>query len=366
MKSDPERNFIMPLNQYLTLGRSGLRVSPFCLGTMTFGNDLGWGSDVAESVAVLSRYLEEGSNFIDTANSYTRGHSEKILATISWRSANEAAWFSRPNSSSTSSPVIQTAVALVAKGSSRNVRNLYDVCRPTTSISTTYTTGTGLPQTMRALDDLVTSGKVRYLGFSDAPAWKVSQAQTIAHFRGWTPLIGLQVEYSLMERTVEGELVPMAEELGLGVLPWSPLKIGRAFRKIRANGQKMQGYRGAFVGDLTEKQLDIINVAQKIAAELDADVPTVALAWVQKRPGVASTVLGARTVDHLDANLEALELQLTPEHILALNTVSKPTLNFPADFNANLSPNFAHAGTTVNGVPSKLVGNVPKNDDERW
>ena len=220
---------------------------------------------------------------------------------------------------------------------------------------------------MRALDDLVTSGKVRYLGFSDAPAWKVAQAQTIAHFRGWAPLIGLQVEYSLMERTVEGELVPMAEELGLGVLPWSPLKMGALSGKYtRANGQKMQGFRGTFVGDLTEKQLDIIDVAQKIAEELGTDVPTVALAWVQNRPGVASTVLGARTIDHLDANLKALDLQLTPEHIASLNAVSKPTLNFPADFNANLSPNFAHAGTTVNGVPSKLVGNVPTSDAERW
>ena len=122
---------------------------------------------------------------------------------------------------------------------------------------------------MRALDDLVTSGKVRYLGFSDAPAWKVAQAQTIAHFRGWAPLIALQIEYSLMERTVEGELVPMAEELGLGVLPWSPLKMGALSGKYtRANEQKMQGYRGTFVGDLTEKQLDIIDVAQKVAAEL--------------------------------------------------------------------------------------------------
>lgn len=134
----------------------------------------------------------------------------------------------------------------------------------------------------------------------------------------------------------------------------------------RANGEKMQGYRGMFVGELSEKQLDIIDVAQKIAAELGSDVPTVALAWVQNRPGVASTVLGARTVDHLAANLKALELHLAPEHIAALNAVSKPTLNFPADFNANLSTNFAHAGTTVNGTPSSLVGNVPKNDGERW
>ena len=220
---------------------------------------------------------------------------------------------------------------------------------------------------MRALDDLVTAGKVRYIGFSDAPAWKVSQAQMIAQFRGWAPLIALQVEYSLMERTVEGELVPMAEELGLGVLPWSPLKMGALSGKYtRNNGQKMQGFRGTFVGDLSEKQLDIIDVVQEVAAAVGSDVPTVALAWVQSRPGVASTVLGARTVEHLEANLKALDLRLTSDQVRKLDAMSKPTLNFPADFNANLSPNAAHAGAIVNGVPSKLMGNVPKSDSERW
>ena len=170
-----------------------------------------------------------------------------------------------------------------------------------------------------------------------------------------------------MERTVEGELVPMAEELGLGILPWSPLKMGALSGKYtRNNGEKMQGYRGTFVGNLTEKQLDIIDVAQEIAAEVGSDVPTVALSWVQNQPGVASTVLGARTVEHLEANLKALDLRLSLEQTSRLDAISKPSLNFPADFNANLSTNFAHAGTTVNGVTSKLVGNVPKSEAERW
>ncbi|NYF80616.1 aryl-alcohol dehydrogenase-like predicted oxidoreductase [Granulicella arctica] len=226
---------------------------------------------------------------------------------------------------------------------------------------------TPVEETMSALDDLVKAGNVRYVGFSDAPAWKVAQAQTIAHFRGWAPLIALQIEYSLMQRTVEGELVPMAEELGLGVLPWSPLKMGALSGKYtRANGVKMPGYRGTFVGELTEQQYDIIDAAQKVANEHNTDVPTVALAWVQNRAGVTSTVIGARTMEHLDANLKALEITLTPEQIATLDVASKPVLNFPAEFNANLSPNFAHAGTTVNGVSSKLVGNVPTDDASRW
>ena len=128
----------------------------------------------------------------------------------------------------------------------------------------------------------------------------------------------------------------------------------------------MQGSRSAYVGDLTEKQYEIIDIVQKVASELGTDASTVALAWVQNRPGVSSTVIGARTMDHLEANLKALEIRLTPEQMAAMDTVSKPVLNFPAEFNANLSPNFEHAGATVNGVPSKLGGNVPTNEADRY
>ena len=226
---------------------------------------------------------------------------------------------------------------------------------------------TPVEETMSALDDLVKSGKVRYLGFSDAPAWKVAEAQLIARFRGWAPLIALQIEYSLMQRTVEGELVPMAGELGLGVLPWSPLKMGALSGKYtRTNGEKMQGRRGTFVGDLNEQQYDIIDAAQRVATQLGTDLPTVALAWVQSRPGVTSTILGARTLQHLEANLKALDLKLSAEQIAALDAASKPTLNFPAEFNATYSPNFAHAGATVNGVATTLGGNVPNEGETRW
>ena len=220
---------------------------------------------------------------------------------------------------------------------------------------------------MSALEDLVRVGKVRYLGFSDAPAWKVAQAQTIAQFRGWSPLIGLQIEYSLMERTVEGELIPMARELGLGVTPWSPLKMGALSGKYtRENRKKMEGFRAGFVGEFGEKQYSIIDELGKVAAQHDASVAAVALAWVQSRPGVSSTIIGARTMEHLEANLKALDLHLTPEQIGSLDAVSKPVLNFPAEFNATRSPSFAHAGTTVNGMKTVLMPNVPKNDEARY
>ncbi len=361
----------MPLHEYVTLGRSGLRVSPFCLGAMTFGEDLGWGSSVAESEAILTRYFEDGGNFIDTANGYTRGHSEKIIGDYFAqrkgrrdRAVIATKFFVNlyagdPNGGGGS----RKAIIAQCEESLRRLQTDY--------IDLYYLHNwdrfTPVEETMSALEDLVGAGKVRYIGFSDAPAWKVAQAQLIAGFRGWAPVIALQIEYSLMERTVEGELLPMAEELGMGVLPWSPLKMGALSGKYtRANGQKMQGHRGAFVGELGEKQFTIIDAAEKVAAEVNSDVPSVALAWVQNRPGVASTIIGARTMEHLQANLKALDLKLSPEQMAELDAASRPVLNFPADFNRDRSPSFSHAGATVNGVPSKLVGNVPADDSQRW
>ncbi len=362
----------MPLNSYVTLGRSGLRVSPFCLGAMTFGEDLGggFGASVTDSEAILSHYLEQGGNFIDTANAYTSGHSEKIIGD-----------FFRQGTGKRDRVVIATKffMNLFAgdpNGGGAGRKAIVAQCEEslrrlqTDYIDLYYLHNwdrfTPIEETMSALDDLVKSGKVRYLGFSDAPAWKVAQAQVIAHFRGWNPLIALQIEYSLMQRTVEGELVPMAQEVGLGVLPWGPLKSGALTGKYtRANGAKMQGLRGSRAGEFTEKQYDIIDGVGKIAAECNTDSSTVALAWLKAQPGVSSTIIGARTLDQLDANLKALDLILTPEQIASLDNASKPVLNFPADFLIH-SPSIAHAGATVNGVPSQTTFLVPKDDSSRW
>ena len=158
----------------------------------------------------------------------------------------------------------------------------------------------------------------------------------------------------------------MAEELGLGVLPWGPLKGGALSGKYtRANGAKMPGLRGTRVGAFTEKQYDIIDAVGKVAAECNISSSTVALAWLKTQPGVRSTILGARTLEQPDANLKALDLTLTPEQIASLNDASKPVLNFPADFLAH-SPSYSHAGATVNGVPSQLTFLVPKDDSSRW
>ena len=364
----------MSLSSYITLGKSGLRVSPFCLGGMTFGNDMGfegWGSSVADSEAIISRYLTDGGNFIDTSNAYTLGHSEKIIGD-----------FFKHHTGKRDRVVIATKFfsnlfAGDPNGGGGSRKSIIAQCEEslrrlqTDYIDLYYLHNwdrfTPVEETMSALDTLVQSGKVRYIGFSDTPAWKVAQAQVIAHFRGWAPLIALQTEYSLLQRTGEGELIPMAQELGLGVLPWSPLKMGALSGKYtRKNGEKMQGRRGALVGPLSDKEYDIIDALEKIAAEHRTNVPTIALAWVQNKPGVSSTIIGARTLEHLESNLKSLDVILTPEQVKTLDSISKPILNFPADFNRDISPNLAHAGATVNGLPSKNVLNLPTDDANRY
>jgi len=200
----------------------------------------------------------------------------------------------------------------------------------------------------------VQAGKVRYLGISDTPAWKTTQAQLIAQFRGWTPFIGLQVEYSLLERTVEGELIPMGIELGMGVTPWSPLRggilSGKYTRENAGKGEVTK--RGWNVGYLTDKAYDVIDALAAIAKSLDTTSARVALSWVQNRPGVSSTILGARTLAHLDDNLAALEVKLTPEQTAKLDQLTAPTLNFPAPF-LTLAGTIQNGGTTINGERSE-------------
>jgi aryl-alcohol dehydrogenase-like predicted oxidoreductase len=220
---------------------------------------------------------------------------------------------------------------------------------------------------MRALETLVQQGKVRYLGFSDTPAWKVAQAQTMAMLRGLSPLVALQIEYSLLQRTVEGELVPMAQELGLGITPWGPLRGGALSGKYkRADKGKHEAGRGARVTNyLDDRTFDLLDLMERIASELGTTVPRIALAWVQGRPAVASTIIGARTMSQLDDNLGALDVKLTPAHVQALDKATPPALPFPTDM-LGAVPTFSFGGTTINGQASQPWSQAPKNDAERF
>lgn len=361
----------MSLDHYVTLGRSGLRVSPFCLGAMTFGDDWGWGSSVGDSGAILTRFIEAGGNFIDTANAYTKGHSEKILGD-----------YVRVRGMRRDQLVIATKFfanlyAGDPNGGGASRKSVIAACEQSLRRLQTdhidlywmhlWDRFTPIEETMRALDDLVRDGKVRYIGFSDTPAWKVSQAQVTANFRGWAPLVALQIEYSLIERTVEGELIPMAQELGLGVTPWSPLRGGVLTGKYtRENKDDVEPGRGERVKMfLTEKTFGIIDELVRIAGAHDTSPAAVALAWVQSRPGVDSTIIGARTMAQLESNLAGLALTLDEAEIAALDAASTPTLGFPMGF-LQMAPTIMHSGATVDGVPSEPWPMAPKTDEERY
>lgn len=361
----------MPLNHYVTLGRSGLRVSPFCLGAMTFGEDWGWGSTVAESEAIIARYLELGGNFIDTANGYTKGHSEVIIGDALTRDRSRRDRVVIATKFSTNLYVGDPN----AGGASR--KNIIASCEQSLRrLQTDYIDlywmhwwdrNTPIDETMRALDDLVRSGKVRYIGVSDTPAWKVAQAQVLAEWKAWTPFIALQVEYSLIERTIEGDLLPMAREFGLGVTPWSPLRGGALSGKYtRANRDSQKADRGDRVtAYLTDRTYTIIDELVRIGTELGVTPAAVAIAWVQQQPGVTSTIVGARTMKQLEDNLAALDVPLTAAHKAALSAVSEPTLNFPAAF-LKFAHTLAGGGATVNGEAAAPWPLAPKNDAERY
>src|ERR1700704_5759270 len=286
----------MPLDHYVTLGRSGLRVSPLCLGAMTFGEDLGWGSSVEESQQLIDRFIDLGGNFIDTANFYTKSHSEKIIGDHVGRHPARrdrlviATKFSGnlypgdPNGGGSGRKSIVSACENSLRRLQTDYIDLYWLHN--------WDIHTPIEETMAALDDLVGSGKVRYLGVSDTPAWKIAEANVTSHFRGWPAFIGLQLEYSLLERTVEQELVPMALGLGPGITPWSPLKNGALSGKYtRRNDGQYHADRGAILDTfLTEKTYAIVDELHLIAKAHESTAARVALAWVQAQPGVTSTI----------------------------------------------------------------------------
>src|ERR1700751_1096176 len=299
----------MPLDQYVTLGRSGLRGRPLCLGAMTFGEDLGWGTSVEESQQIIDRYIELGGNFIDTANFYTRSHSETIIGNHIGRRPERrdrlviATKFSGnlypgdPNGGGSGRKSLISACENSLRRLQTDYIDLYWLH--------IWDAHTPIEETMAALDDLVRAGKVRYLGVSDTPAWKIAEANLIARFRGWSPFIGLQVEDSLLERAIYQELVPMAGEFGLGLTPWSPLKSGVLSGKYpRRNEGQHKPDRGALVkAFLNEQAYAVVDELEIIAKAHETTVANVALAWVHAQPAVTSVIIGARRLAELAQNV---------------------------------------------------------------
>ncbi len=364
----------MKLDDYLTIGRSGLRVSPLALGTMTFGEDWGMGCSVEVSEQILERYLGLGGNFLDTANFYTKGHSEVIIGDYFAKSKNRDRivigtkfsgnmYLKDPNGGGSS----RKAIVEQCEQSLRRLKtdyidlywlHIWDIHTP-------------IDETLRALDDLVSAGKIRYIGVSDTPAWKVAQAQVLADMRGWTSFIALQLEYSLLERTIEGELVPMAQELGLGITPWGPLRSGTLTgRYTRENQNSIAGdsRRAKFIKDfyLNEQAFDVIDILLEGAKELNTTPARIALSWVNNRPGVSSTLMGASSVTQLDDNLASLEIDLPVELRDRLDSATKPVLNFPAEMIKTVGVQMIGNGASVNGVQAPVNESVPMSDEEHY
>ncbi|HJP79456.1 MAG TPA: aldo/keto reductase [Pseudonocardiaceae bacterium] len=349
----------MSLDHYVTLGRSGLRVSPLALGAMTFGEDPGGaGCGVEESEKILAAYLDRGGNFVDTANFYTNGHSEKILGDFfaarpgSRQHVVLASKFftnmfpGDPNGGGAGRGSITAALDATLRRLRTDYLDLYWLHN--------WDRNTPIEETLRALDDLVRAGKIRYVGFSNTPAWVTAQAQTTALLRGWTPLIALQVEYSLLARTVEGELAPLARDQGMALVPWSPLKNGFLSGKYRRGAEVADSARTAFVGGPSEDDFVVIDAVAAVADELGTSSAAVALAWLRARAGTVVPIVGARRVEQLESNLAASDVVLSPEQLRRLDEVSAPSLDYPAPMHGALRAMLQFAGSTVDGEPSTV------------
>lgn len=359
---------------YLTLGRSGLRVSPLCLGAMTFGTEWGFGSDVETSNAVISRYLDGGGNFIDTANMYTKGHSEVILgdyfATGAGKGARDRvviatkfmgnAYPGDPNGGGAGRKAILDQLHHSLRRLKTDYIDLY--------WAHFWDRHTPIDELMQTLDQCVKSGKVRYIGFSDHPAWVCVQAQYEAIFKNWTPLVALQIEYSLLQRTVEPELFSMAKAMGMGITPWSPLAGGLLSGKFsRTNPPKADGDDRMKPDNkrITEHAWRVVDVLGEVAAARGITVAQAALRWCMQKDGVTSTIIGARTLKQLDDNLKAASITLTHEDMKRLDEVSAVPRAFPWDF-LDMVRTAIHNGTTINGVATDAWHLSPKSDQERW
>jgi aryl-alcohol dehydrogenase-like predicted oxidoreductase len=322
--------------RYKLLGKSGLRVSELCLGTMTFGEDWGWGSSKDESRRVLDAFLEAGGNFIDTANFYTNGTSETLLGEFLKGDRDRAVLATKytnaipgtdPNAGGNQRKNMMRSVEASLKRLQTDYIDLYWLH--------VWDRITPLEEVMRAFDDLVTQGKILHAGVSDMAAWAVARANTLAEWRDWSPFVGLQIEYSLVERTVERELLPMAESLGLGVTAWGPLAggvltgkyaEGKAAADARMNSEMAKGLNRA-----DERTKAVVAEVRAVASKIGRSPAQVALAWLRQRPVPVIPIVGARRLEQFKDNLGCLDLKLDGSQLKRLDSASHVELGFPHD-----------------------------------
>ena len=328
--------------RYKLLGRTGLRVSELCLGAMTFGDDWGWGAPKEECARMVDAFAEAGGNFIDSANYYTGGTSERIVGELiasergHWVLSTKYTLNMHPGDPNGGGAHRKSMVQALDASLERLGTDYVDVYWVHI-----WDPHTPVEELVRALDDLVTAGKVLYVGISDTPAWIVSQALTLADLRGWTRFAGLQVPYSLLERSVERELLPMARALELAVAAWGPLGGGLLTGRYGTDRERPDDTRIAAMdaqgkGRPSERELAVADAVNAVAAERGATSSQVAIAWVrsQQARGVIVPILGARRRSQIEDNLGALAIELTPDELDRLERITGVELGFPHDFGA--------------------------------
>jgi aryl-alcohol dehydrogenase-like predicted oxidoreductase len=314
--------------RYKLLGKSGLRVSELCLGTMTFGEDWGWGASKEESRRIFDAFAEAGGNFIDTACNYTNGTSERYVGEFvhaqrdSWVVATKYTLNTRrtdPNAGGNHRKnLIQTVESSLQRLNTPFIDllwlHMWDYLTP-------------VEEVMRALDDLVRAGKVLYVGISDTPAWVISRANMLAELRGWSPFVAVQLPYSLLDRAPERELLPMARELGLAVTPWGLLEGGEITGKYNKPSDEPKRSQ-----DTSDKAKALADEIIKLANEIQRTPAQVAINWVRQQYALMIPILGARRESQIRDNLGCLEFTLSAEQLERLAACSPIEYGFPIDF----------------------------------
>jgi aryl-alcohol dehydrogenase-like predicted oxidoreductase len=344
---------------------------------MTFGEDWGWGGSTEESRKMFDIFGEAGGNFIDTANLYTNGTSEKIVGDLirsdrdRWVLATKYSlnMGQHVNASGNHRKNMIQAVEASLRRLKTDRIDLYWLH--------VWDFTTPVEEVMRGFDDLVRAGKILYAGVSDSPAWRISQAQTIANLRGWTPFVGLQIEYSLVERTPERDLLPMAQAMGLGVTPWSPLGQGVLSGKYNqpgaAEGARLR--REGAMPYLTDRNLKIAEQVGAVAKDIDRSPAQVALRWLLQRPVECIPIIGGRKPAQIEDNLRCIDFMLSDGDLKRLDDASRIELGFPHEFlRSNTVRDFAFGGwldhidnpndpaprsTSVQGIPA--AASAPTN-----
>ena len=316
---------------YKLLGKSGLRVSELALGTMTFGEEWGWGSSKEESKKVFDSFAKDGGNFIDTANRYTEGTSEKFVGEFIKSDREHFVVVTKytlltrkddPNFSGNHRKNMMHSLDASLKRLNTDYIDLYWVHA--------WDFTTPEEEVLRALDDMIRAGKILYIGVSDTPAWIVSRMNAIAELRGWTQFVALQIKYSLLERTVERELLPMARKLDLAVTPWAV--IGGGILSGKYNKNKNEEGRAQLHKTLKPENLKVADKVIEIAKGVGCTPVQVAINWVRQQPGVIIPIIGAKTENQLKENIDCLKFNLNEEQINTLNEASKIDLGFPHNF----------------------------------